>query len=447
MAPRSSCSPPTAASTAAQPTVPSASPGATKRIRPSTTRRRARGASSRSTRRAARRSRSVPPTSASGSSTCSATAMRSRSSRTIRASAAGIIRRIARLDFAARTATTLHQSRWQLLFAVASPSGTRVAFLEGWSSDRGLVASEITHSRPRVREACRRLRRRGVGRHDLRVARRGEPLVRRLVEARLDLRHGPHRRQGRLVAIRRRDHRPQQLFRADLADAGQDRFRCRARDGRRAAGDRVQGRCRGGLEADHQAERRPSPRTSTTIRKCGRSAGRARTAWSSTASSCLPRESRNRAAADDRRHPWRPELDGEIRLQSRLRAAASRRRLRGVPSQLPRQYRLGPGFREAQHRRPRRRRVRGHPCSASIVHRRGLCRSGTARRHRRELWRLYDRLGRGDHQPLQGRGDGLRHRQPDLAATIPATTISTTSSMAARSATRGTDRSLSTARR
>ena len=34
------------------------------------------------------------------------------------------------------------------------------------------------------------------------------------------------------------------------------------------------------------------------------------------------------------------------------------------------------------------------------------------RRHRRQLWRLPDRLGGRDDQPLQGRGDGLRHRQP-----------------------------------
>ena len=50
---------------------------------------------------------------------------------------------------------------------------------------------------------------------------------------------------------------------------------------------------------------------------------------------------------------------------------------------------------------PRHRRLR----------RRWLCRSRPARRDRRELWRLYDRLGGGDHRPLQGRRHGLRHRQ------------------------------------
>ena len=51
--------------------------------------------------------------------------------------------RLARLDFATREATILHSSRWQLQSPAASPDGQRVAFLEGWSSDRGLVASAI----------------------------------------------------------------------------------------------------------------------------------------------------------------------------------------------------------------------------------------------------------------------------------------------------------------
>ncbi len=51
--------------------------------------------------------------------------------------------RLVRIDFASRAATVLHRSSWQLLSPSASPSGKRIAFLEGWSSDRGLVASEI----------------------------------------------------------------------------------------------------------------------------------------------------------------------------------------------------------------------------------------------------------------------------------------------------------------
>jgi dipeptidyl aminopeptidase/acylaminoacyl peptidase len=51
--------------------------------------------------------------------------------------------KVARLDFANRSATILYESRWQLQSPTASPSRKQVAFLEGWSSDRGLVAGEI----------------------------------------------------------------------------------------------------------------------------------------------------------------------------------------------------------------------------------------------------------------------------------------------------------------
>jgi dipeptidyl aminopeptidase/acylaminoacyl peptidase len=51
--------------------------------------------------------------------------------------------RIARVDFATRTAIALHRSEWQLQRPSPSPSGKKVAFTEGWSSDRGLVASEV----------------------------------------------------------------------------------------------------------------------------------------------------------------------------------------------------------------------------------------------------------------------------------------------------------------
>ena len=51
---------------------------------------------------------------------------------------------LARIDLATRAATILHRSRWQLLAPSADPSAKRVAFLDGWSSDRGLVASDIS---------------------------------------------------------------------------------------------------------------------------------------------------------------------------------------------------------------------------------------------------------------------------------------------------------------
>jgi dipeptidyl aminopeptidase/acylaminoacyl peptidase len=51
---------------------------------------------------------------------------------------------LVKVDFATRAATILHRSRWQLRAPSAAPNARRVAFLDGWSSDRGLVASDIS---------------------------------------------------------------------------------------------------------------------------------------------------------------------------------------------------------------------------------------------------------------------------------------------------------------
>ena len=51
--------------------------------------------------------------------------------------------KLARLSFADRAHVILHEPRWQLQCPAVSPSGNRAAFLEGWSSDRGLVAGIV----------------------------------------------------------------------------------------------------------------------------------------------------------------------------------------------------------------------------------------------------------------------------------------------------------------
>ena len=51
--------------------------------------------------------------------------------------------RLALLDLEKRSARTLHETAWQLQCPAADPSGRRVAVIEGWASDRGLVAGEI----------------------------------------------------------------------------------------------------------------------------------------------------------------------------------------------------------------------------------------------------------------------------------------------------------------
>jgi dipeptidyl aminopeptidase/acylaminoacyl peptidase len=51
--------------------------------------------------------------------------------------------KLAGIEFTTRAVKILHQSPWQLQGPAVSPSRRRLAFLEGWSSDRGLVAGEI----------------------------------------------------------------------------------------------------------------------------------------------------------------------------------------------------------------------------------------------------------------------------------------------------------------
>jgi dipeptidyl aminopeptidase/acylaminoacyl peptidase len=51
--------------------------------------------------------------------------------------------KLARIDFATRKAVILHSPQWQIQGAAVDPTGKCVAFLESWSSDRGLVAGEI----------------------------------------------------------------------------------------------------------------------------------------------------------------------------------------------------------------------------------------------------------------------------------------------------------------
>jgi len=50
---------------------------------------------------------------------------------------------LAHIGLVDRTTKILHQSSWQLQGSAVSPSRRRVAFVEGWSSDRGLVAGEM----------------------------------------------------------------------------------------------------------------------------------------------------------------------------------------------------------------------------------------------------------------------------------------------------------------
>ena len=48
-----------------------------------------------------------------------------------------------RVDFESREVTVLHTPVWQLQGLAASPDGSKLAFVEAWASDRGLVAGEM----------------------------------------------------------------------------------------------------------------------------------------------------------------------------------------------------------------------------------------------------------------------------------------------------------------
>jgi dipeptidyl aminopeptidase/acylaminoacyl peptidase len=51
--------------------------------------------------------------------------------------------RVARLDLEARTATALYQPTWQLEGVALSPEGSRVAVVEGYASDHGLLSGSV----------------------------------------------------------------------------------------------------------------------------------------------------------------------------------------------------------------------------------------------------------------------------------------------------------------
>ena len=148
----------------------------------------------------------------------------------------------------------------------------------------------------------------------------------------------------------------------------------------------------------------------------------------------LPRDRAPRPAADDRRHPRRPELGGQARAS--IPAPRCRSRRPAMPCSCRTIAAMSAGG-----RRSRRLNV-GDPAGAEFedilrrhrpVRRRGHRRSGPARRHRRQLWRLPDGLGGGDHRPLQGRRHGLRHRQPAELPLFLQPRLPANSSTAARS--------------
>ena len=260
------------------------------RSRRSTTRRRARGGSSRSMRRRRDRSRSAPPISASGSSTCSATdaavalVSDDPSERGWYHTRAGQARfRHAADDDPASLALAAAVALPSRLRASASPSSKAGRAIAAWSRAR----SRFSISRPASWRRVAAAEAADVTTLRLASTRRasGSPAGRSSARSTAS----SDRREGRLVALRRRDHRHQQLLRAGSRRAPDKTGFAAVRE---AVGEppeivfkasterawkpvtQLNGRSRSGL--------------STTIPKSARFAGRARTVWSSKASCSCP---------------------------------------------------------------------------------------------------------------------------------------------------------------
>ena len=114
--------------------------------------------------------------------------------------------------------------------------------------------------------------------------------------------------------------------------------------------------------------------------------------------------------------PRRAHVGVEARVRSGVRAAARGRGVRGAPAQLSREHGTGPGVYAAERRRSGRGRVRGHRARHRPLHRARHRRPRPDRRHRRELRRLSDRVGRLHDGSIRCGGNGLGHRrQPELS--------------------------------
>ena len=241
------------------------------------------------------------------------------------ASAAGIIRRWRRSISRPAPSRSCTNRRGSCRVPPPRPRGKRIAFLEGWSSDRGLVAGEMRHPRSRHRQGHRR---------------------------------SPPTEQSNITALSWRDD--ESLWFAGWSRLGSTYGIVRL-DGTLRM-DRARGRGRSARTASSPRSRprrttRASPPSAKPSARRRRSCSRPRRKanWSPVtalnaaimadyadypevrevhwkgkdglaleALVLLPQGSQARAAADHRRHPWRADLVGEARLQSRLRAARSR---------------------------------------------------------------------------------------------------------------------------
>ena len=292
---------------------------------------------------------------------------------------------LALLDLDARSAETIHTTDWQLSVPRLSPDGGRVAFVEGFCSDRGILAgstSVLELGSGAARELAPDLDVSWLKwRDDSTLVRgsRGSGTVRISLDG-WWTRSGAGRRRS-ATAISRASGR------ATTEGCSSPRWRRRASrprcpswtsTARRRAGSRSRGST-------------PSLQRSTWLRASVRLAARDGLEIEGCSS---VRKTGDRPAA---RRARARRADGlvDVRLELPTSAAAGRGRLHGAAAEPARERRPRPGVRAREPRRPGRRRPSRHPRRRGLARRGGGRRRGAGRRHGRQLRRLHGRLG--DH--------------------------------------------------
>ncbi len=306
----------------------------------------------------------------------------------------------------------LYRPAWQIAAPRGSPDGSRVALVEGWSSDRGFVAGGVVVIDLLERSA---------------TAWSIDGLDVTGLEWLDDRTLHVHGWRGTQVGPRHR--RPGRRSRRDRRRRG-----CAARDGDRTprgAGDHHGGdgarrlsrphrrRVRRGRLADRRrAAARRGPRAERRRAPVDRG-GRHRAARAA-AHPGRRRSGHRRAGAAPPRRTGEPVDAGRVSRRRRTRLV----RLRRDPAQPARQRRTWAGVRPGQPRRSRRPRARRRPRRGGDVSSRGPRRRPRAGGGGRLLRRLPDRGGgratprsrcrRGDVRPPRPRQRSLRRQQPGV---------------------------------
>ena len=283
---------------------------------------------------------------------------------------------------------------WQLSGLDLSPDAARVAVVEGYSSDHGLLSGSVRIVDARVRRRDRPVAGPGDGRPRI-LGRRRFALV--LAHRGHGQRLRPHlpRRAPRGAVARRSVHRRRHHHPV---------LRDHRRRGRRlddTSGPR-QGAGTGDVRSRAMVAGRAGRRSTATSSKVVSSPTFAPSAgWGRAASRskewCMTPLGSGRSFPDDRvRARWTDVELGVVLLGLRTERRAARvGRLRVSSTQPTRQHRPGPRVRAGGDRRRRRRRLPRHHGGRGPRDRRRIRGSEPPRHRRAVLWRVHGRVGGG----------------------------------------------------